>query len=177
MKANLTHQPETLKSETNRHFFTHCDFKISRMTLKTIGHPFDPTSSFVYHFKAYVNLNWGYSPETPNLGQIAFFGSRVTSKFWRIILENNWAPHLCYFKLSASFYFKPIGEFNLELQSWNAQFGSKLAIYDPFELEIGQMTLKRNRAPPLCYLKFCALFQNRWWNQTGATVRKCSILD
>ena len=35
--------------------------------------------------------------------------------------------------------------------------------------------LKNNRAPLLCYVKLCAIFQSHQWNQTGVTVRKQTI--
>ena len=57
-------------------FFVLCDLEFWSMTLKTIGHLFNTTPSFVHHFKS-------------------------------------------------------IGEFKLELQSVNAQFGSKSAIFCP----------------------------------------------
>ena len=72
-------------------------------------------------------------------------------------------------------HFKSIGEFKLKLQSGNAQIGSKLAIFVPGNLEIWWMTLKNNKATLLYYIKLCASFQSHGWNQTGVTVRKCSI--
>ena len=42
----------------------------------------------------------------------------------------------------------------------------------PCDLEILQMTLKNNRAPLLCYFKFCASYHSHWWIQTGVTVQK-----
>ena len=50
-----------------------------------------------------VNLNWSYSPETPNLGQIRRFLELCDLEIWRIPLKNNMAPLLCYFKLCAAF--------------------------------------------------------------------------
>ena len=72
-------------------------------------------------------------------------------------------------------HFKAMDEFNLKLQSGNAQFGSKLAIFVPCDLEIWQMTLKNNRAPPLCCFKLRASFRTHWWIQTAVTVRKRPI--
>ena len=70
---------------------------------------------------------------------------------------------------------KSIGEFKLELQSKNAQFGSKLAIFVLCDLEIWWMTLENNRAPLLYYIKLCASFQSHGWIQTGVWyVWKCS---
>ena len=64
-------------------------------------------------------------------------------------------------------HFKAIGWFKLELQSGNAQFGSKSMIW--------HMTLKNKRALLLCYFKLCASFRSQWWIQTGVTVRKRPI--
>ena len=127
------------------------------------------------------NSNWSYSPETPNLGQIRRFLEPCDLEIWRMTLQNNRAPLLCYFKLCAAFgthwwiqtgvtvrkrpirvkfddfwshatlkfdgwpwktiwhlfcatssfvhHFIPIGEFKFELQSGNAQFGSKSTIF------------------------------------------------
>ena len=72
-------------------------------------------------------------------------------------------------------HFVPIGEFKLELQSGDAQFGSKSMIFEPCDLEILWMTLKNNRAPVLCYFKLCAAFRTHWWIQTGVKVRKRPI--
>ena len=46
---------------------------------------------------------------------------------------------------------------------------------EPCDLVIWRMTLKNNRAPPLCYFKLCAKFRSHWWIQTGVTVRKRPI--
>ena len=127
------------------------------------------------------NSNWSYSPETPNLGQIRRFLESCDLEIWRMTLQNNRAPLLCYFKLCAAFrthwwiqiwvtvrkcsirakiddffsrvtykfdgwpskikghlfyatssfvqHFIPIGEFKLESQSGNAQFGSNSTIF------------------------------------------------
>ena len=72
-------------------------------------------------------------------------------------------------------HFVAIGEFKLELQSGNAQFGSNWRFFYPCDLAIWRMTLKNNRAPLLCYFKLCAAFRTHWWIQTGVTVRKRPI--
>ena len=69
-----------------------------------------------------VNWNWSNSPETPNLGQIWWFLEPCDLEIWRMTLKNNRTPLLCYFKFVQ--HFAAIGEFKLELQSRNAQFGS-----------------------------------------------------
>ena len=106
-----------------------------------------------------MNSNWGYSPETPNLGQIRRFLEPCDLEIWRMTLKNNRAPLLCCFQLCAWFHchmwiwpwktighlyyatsssmhhFIAIGEFKLELQSRNAQFGSKSMILSRVTLQ------------------------------------------
>ena len=62
------------------------------------------------HYKAiciisssYVNSNWSYSPETPNLGRIRRFLEPHDLEIWRMTFKNNRAPLLSYFKLCAAF--------------------------------------------------------------------------
>ena len=100
------------------------------------------------------------------------FFSHVTLKF-------DWWPrkiigHLFYIISSFVHHLKPLGEFELQLLSGNAQFGSKSVIFCPV-WPWNSMDLKNNRNPLLCYIKLCASFQSHRWIQTKVTVRKCSI--
>ena len=98
---------------------------------------------------------------------------RVTLKFdgwpWKTI------GHLSFAVSSFVQHFIAIGEFTLELQSGNAQFGSNSTIFRAYDLEIWRMTLKNNRAPLLCYFKLYASFRSHRWIQAGGTVRKRPI--
>ena len=74
--------------------------------------------------KPLVNSNLSYSPETPNsIQNWQYFVPCVTLKFdgwpWKII------GHLFYATEIFVHHFITIGEFKLELQSGNAQFGTK----------------------------------------------------
>ena len=51
-----------------------------------------------------MNSNWGYRPETPNLGQIRKFVEPCDLEIWRMTLKNNRAPLLCCFQLCAWFH-------------------------------------------------------------------------
>ena len=105
-----------------------------------------------------VNWKWSHSPETLNSGKNwRFFLSHVTLKLdgwpWKTI------GHLFYITfLSFVQHFKATGIFKLELQSGNAEFGPKLAIFCPRYLENWRMTLKNNRAPFLYCVKLSASF-------------------
>ena len=84
--------------------------------------------------------------------------------------------HLFYTTLSYGHYSKAIGEFKLELQSGNAQFVSKSAIFFvPCDLDNWRMALKNDRAPLLCCFKLCASFESHQYIKTGVTVRKRQI--
>ena len=83
--------------------------------------------------------------------------------------------HLFQLTSSIVHHLVAIGKFKLELQSGNAQFGSKFALFVTCDLEIWQMTFKNNRAPPQCYFKLCASFHSHLWIQSGVTVQKRPI--
>ena len=117
-----------------------------------------------------VDSNWSYSPETPNLGQIRQFYSRVTLKFDR--WPSKTIGHLFYATSSCVHHFVAIGEFKLELQSGNAQSGSNSTIFRKRDLQIWHMTLKNNRAPLISNIKLYASSHHHMWIQTGVTVRK-----
>ena len=53
--------------------------------------------------QTYIFALLSYSPETPNLGQIRRFLEPCDLEIWRMTLQNNSAPLLCYFKLCAAF--------------------------------------------------------------------------
>ena len=66
----------------------------------------------------------------PNPGQIRRFLEPCDLEIWRTTFKNNRAPLLCYIATSSFVqHFVAIGEFKLELQSGNAQFGSKSTIF------------------------------------------------
>ena len=72
-------------------------------------------------------------------------------------------------------HFKAIGEFKLELQSGNAQFGSKLLIFCPLWPQNLTKCLENNRAHLLCYFKLWASFHNHLSIQNWVIVRKRQI--
>ena len=97
----------------------------------------------------------------------------MTLKFdgwpWKIIGQ------VFYITSSFAHHLQPLGEIKLELLCGNAQFGSKLVIFVPCNLEISWMTLKSKKAPLLCCLKLCASYHSHRWIQTKVTVRKRPI--
>ena len=79
--------------------------------------------------KQWVNSNWSYSPETPSLGKNRWMFSLCDLEIWLVTLKNN--GHLFYTVSSFVHRFMAISAFELELQSGNVQFGSKLACFCP----------------------------------------------
>ena len=152
-------------------FFIRVISKFDEWHWKTIGHLFYTALSFVHHFKAMSAFNLELQSGNARFGsKSAIFLSRATLKFngwhWKTIGQlsdaaSNFVHH-----------FIVIGEFKRELQSGNAQFGSKSTIFEPCHLEIWRMTLTNNRAPLLSNIKLCASLHRHMWIQTGVTVRK-----
>ena len=107
------------------------------------------------------NSNWSYSPETLNSGQNwRFFLSRVTLKFdgW----PSKTIGHLFYTLSSFVHHSKAMVEFKLELQSGNAQFGLKSAIFlSRVTLKFHGWPWKNNRALLLyCCKRFVSVNSN-----------------
>ena len=119
---------------------SHVTLKFNGWPWKTIGHLFYVASSFMHHFIAIgefkLKLQSGYAQFGSKL---AIFLSRVTLKFdgwpWKTI------GHLFYATSSFVHHFVAIGKFKQELQSGNAQFGSKSTIF------ISRVTLKLDGWP------------------------------
>ena len=108
---------------------------LSRVTLKfdgwpwkTIGHLSFAVSSFVQHFIAIGEFKLELqSGNAQSRSKSTIFFSRVTLKFdgW----PSKTIGHLFYAMSSFVQHFLAIGEFQLELQSGNAQSGSKSTIF------------------------------------------------
>ena len=119
---------ETLNSGQNRRFFVPFDLEIWWMTLKNNRAPllccFKLCASF--HSQQWIQTRVTVR-KCPIWVKIDVFLSCVTFKFdrrpWKTI------GHLFYATSSFVHHFVAIGEFKLELQSGNAQFGSKSMIF------------------------------------------------
>ena len=109
-------------------FFSRVTLQFDVWPWKTTGHLFCAASSFVHHFITIGEFKLelqSWNAEFGSKSTIIF--SRVTSKVdlwpWKII------GHLFYATSSFAHHFVVIGEFKLELQYGNAQFGSKSTIF------------------------------------------------
>ena len=151
--------------------FQPCDLKIWLMTSKNYRTP-------LLH---YINLC--ASSQTPRWIRTAVAVRKRSIRVkigdflpWVTLKFNGWPKKtiviLFYVRLSFVHHFKAIGELKLKLQSGNAQFRLKWAIFAPCDLKIWWITLKNDRAPLLCCFKLCASFHSYRWIQTKVTVRK-----
>ena len=140
-------------------FFVRCYLEIYWMNLKTNKAPL-----LRYHLIVINEIKEGfYSSETLNFGENRYFYVACDIETSTGDLTKQMAPLLCHFKFCASFD-------SQELQSGDAQFGYKLAIFCPGWPWILTSDLENNRAPLRCYIKLCAPFHSRMWIQTGFTV-------
>ena len=118
------YSPETPNLGQNRRFFLLCDLEIWRMTLKNNRAPLLYYIKLCASFQSHVWIQTGVTVRKRSIGvKIGNFLSRAASKFdewpWKTIGQ------LSYAASSFVHHFIAIDEFKLELQSGNAQFGSK----------------------------------------------------
>ena len=109
-------------------FMSRVILKFDGWLWKTKGYLFYITSSFLHHFKAMCEFKLQLQSRNPQFGlKSTNFFSHVTVKFdgwpWKTI------GHLYHATSSFVQHFLAIGEFKLELQSGNSQFGSKSTIF------------------------------------------------
>ena len=119
-----------LKFDPNHRFFSPCDLEIWWMALENNRAP------LLYYIKLCASFQihrWIETEVTVRKHSIRVkigdFLSCVTLKFDGWPLKT--IGHLLYTTLSVVHHFKSIGEFKLELQFGNTQFGSKWAIFCP----------------------------------------------
>ena len=121
-----------------------------------------------------MNSNWSYSPETLNSGQNWWFFCPM----WPWNLMNDLGKQQgtsSILRQAFCIISKLSVNSNWSYSSEMPNLGQNRWFFVPCDLEILWMTLKNNRAPLLCYFKFCASFHSHWWIQTGVTVWKCPI--
>ena len=175
VNSNWIYSPETLNSGRNWWYVIPCDLEIWWMTLENNRAPLLCYFKLCAAFRSHWCIQTGVSPETPNLGQIPRFLELWDLEIWRMTLQNNRAPLLCYFKLCASFCT------HWWIQTWVTV--QKHPIWVKINDFFCRVTFKLDRwpwktidrAPFLCYFKICASFRTHWWIQTGVIVRKCPI--
>ena len=130
MNSNRSYSPETLNSGQNWRFFVTCDLEIWWMTLKNDMAPllccFKLCASFHCHQLIQTRV---IVRKRPIWVKNRCLLSSETLKLdgW----SRKTVGHLYHTTSSFVRYFKAINEFKLELQSGNAQFGSKSAIVCP----------------------------------------------
>ena len=153
----------------NRRFFIPCDLEIWRMTSKNNRAPllccFKLCASFHNHRWIQTNVTVRKSTIQVKIGDLL---SCVALKFdgwpWKTI------GYLFYVASSFMDHFIAISEFKLKLQSRNAPFGSKSAIFCP--VWPWNLTDDLEKAHLLSNIKLYASFHHHMWIQTGITVQK-----
>ena len=127
VNSNWSYSPETLNSGQNRRFFVLCNLKFNRWPWETTGHLFYVASSFVHHLIASSEFELELQAGTLNSGQNRRLFVPFDLEIWQMTLKT--IGQFLYATSSFVHDFVAIGEFKLELQSGNAQFGSKSTIF------------------------------------------------
>ena len=104
MNLNWSYSPEAANFGQNRRFLELCDLAIWHMTLENNLTHLPCYFKLCASFRSHWWIQTGYSPETPNLGQIRRHLEPRDLEFWQMTLKNNRAPLLCRFKHCASFH-------------------------------------------------------------------------
>ena len=86
------------------HFLSLVTLKLDGWHWKTIGHLFYATLSFTHHFIAICEFKIELQSGSTQFGSKSIFFVLCDLAIRQMILENNGAPLLCYFKLCASFH-------------------------------------------------------------------------
>ena len=134
MNSNWSYSPETLNSDQNQQFFVPCDLEIWWMTLENYMAPYLYYIMLCASFQSRQWIQTGVTVWKRSIRvKISIFLSRVTLEFdrwpWKTI------RHLFYVASSFMHNFIAISEFKLELQSGNAQFGSKSTFFSRVTLK------------------------------------------
>ena len=109
-------------------FLSLVTLKINVWPWKTIGYLFYTKSSFVHHFKSIAeSQTWVTAWKHSSRVKIGDFFVPHDLENWRMTLKT--IRHLSYAASTFVHHFTANGEFKLELQSGNAQFGSKSTIF------------------------------------------------
>ena len=151
--------------------FFPCDVKIWQMTLKNNRAPLLCYFKLCTSFRSHWWIQTGVTARRCSIwSKSTIFLSRVSLKFdgW----PRKTIGHLFYATSSFVHHSVAIGEFKLELQSRNTQFGSKSTIFLAVWPRNLMDDLENNEAPLLSNIKLCASFHHHMWIQTGVTVRK-----
>ena len=128
MNLNWSYSLETLNSGQNRRLYVLCDLAIWRMTFKNNRAPLLCYFKLCASFQSHRSIQTGVTVRKRSIRvKIGDFLSRVTLEFdgwpWKTI------RHLFYDSASFVHHSVTTGEFKLELQSGNAQIGSKSTIF------------------------------------------------
>ena len=119
-----------LKLDSNSRFFSLCELELWWMTLKNNRVPLLYYNKLCASFQIHRWIQTGVTVWKRSIRvKIGNFLSRVFFKFdgwsWKTM------GHLFYATTTSVHHFKTISEFKLQLQSGNAQFGSKLPTFLP----------------------------------------------
>ena len=139
--------------------------------LKTIGHLFNATSSFVHHFVAIGVFKLELESGNGQLGSNLMIFRAVWP--WNLTddLEKQWGTSSMLLQ-ALCIISEPLVNSKWSYSPEMPNLGQIGRFLEPCDLEIWRMTLKNNRAPLLSNIKLYASFHHHMWIQTGVTVRK-----
>ena len=132
VNSNWSYSPETFNSGQNWRFSIPRDHEIWWMTLENNRAPLLYLIKLCASFKTLGEFKLKLQSGNAQFGSKSVIFVPSDLEIWWMTLKNNRAPLLRCF--SCVHHFIAIGEFKLELQPGNAQFGSKSMLFCPVEI-------------------------------------------
>ena len=174
MNWNWSYSPETLNSGQNWWFFVLCDLEIWWMTFENNRAPLLYYTKRCASFQIHRWIQTGVTVRKRSIWVI--MGNFCPVSPWNLtddLAKQKGTSSMPLQALCIISY--PSVNSNLSYSPEPPNLGQILRFLEPCDLEIWWMTLENNRAPLVCYFKFCAAFCTHCWIQTGVTVRKRPI--
>ena len=143
VNSNWSYSPEMLNWGQKWRFFVPRDLEIWWMTSKNYRAPLLYYIKLGAAFQSHWHIQTGVTVRTRSI-RVKIGENFYSGWPWNLMDDLKIIGHLFYTTLSLVQHFKAIGMFKLELQSGNAQFGSKLVIFFvPGDFENLRMTMKK----------------------------------
>ena len=139
--------------------------------LKTIGHLFYDTLSFVHHFNAIGKFKLKLQSGNAQFGSKSMIFCAVWARNYMDDPEKQKGTSSMHLQALCIIWY-PLVNSNWSYSPETPNLGQIRRFLEPCDLEIWRMTLKNNRPPLLSNIKLCVSFHHHIWIETGVTVRK-----
>ena len=174
MNSNWSYRPERPNLGQIWRFLEPCDPEIWWMTLKNNPAPLLCYFKLFASFCSHLWIQTGVTVRKRKFGSNSMIFLALWP--WNLTgdLEKQYGTSSILFQALCIISY-PLVNSNWSYSPERTNLGQNRHFFEPCVLQTWQVTLKKHRAPLLCYFKLCASFRFNWWIETGVTVRKRPI--